>query len=109
MKITKTLQPVYSAKSRTYSMNHSRIEQNKACSRAKTYPVPRMRLHIHTVKDSPPFRISEEGWGEFDMNITLTAHEKGGDHSITHDLNFQSNKYEAKHTLVSLCPMHIFR
>ncbi|MCJ1329451.1 hypothetical protein MMC10_006131 [Thelotrema lepadinum] len=48
---------------------------------------------------SPPFRITEEGWGEFDMQIILTAVEKGGDHTIVHDLNFQSNQYEAKHVV----------
>jgi transcription initiation factor IIF auxiliary subunit len=42
----------------------------------------------------------EEGWGEFDMTIVLHA-EKGQEHSITHDLNFQKERYETKHTLVS--------
>ncbi|KAJ9318967.1 hypothetical protein DTO271D3_555 [Paecilomyces variotii] len=50
---------------------------------------------IQTFKN-PPFRISEEGWGEFDMQITLHADK---DHIITHDLNFQSNRYESKHVL----------
>ena len=50
----------------------------------------------------PPFRISEEGWGEFDMNIVLTAAEKGGEHTIVHDLNFQQSQYEAKHPIVRL-------
>jgi transcription initiation factor TFIID/TFIIF subunit len=50
---------------------------------------------------TPPFRISEEGWGEFDMQINLTTIDKGGDHIIYHDLNFQSNKYDAKHPIVS--------
>lgn len=50
----------------------------------------------------PPFRIEEEGWGEFDMEIVLTAAEKGGEHSLPHDLNFQSERYEAKHNVVSL-------
>lgn len=49
----------------------------------------------------PPFRIEEEGWGEFDMEIVLTAAEKGGEHSLPHDLNFQSERYEAKHNVVS--------
>lgn len=49
----------------------------------------------------PPFRIEEEGWGEFDMEIILTATEKGGEHSLPHDLNFQSERYEAKHNVVS--------
>lgn len=50
---------------------------------------------------TPPFEIKEEGWGEFDMEIVLTAVEKGGDYSIAHDLNFQSELYESKHVLVS--------
>ena len=49
----------------------------------------------------PPFRISEEGWGEFDMSIVLTAIDKGGENTIIHDLNFQSARYEAKHPVVS--------
>ena len=47
-----------------------------------------------------PFRIEEQGWGEFDMTIVLTAAHKGGEHSLSHDLNFQSERYEAKHQVV---------
>ena len=50
---------------------------------------------------SPPFEIREEGWGEFEMEIILTAVEKGGDYSFMHDLNFKSESYEGKHVLVS--------
>jgi transcription initiation factor IIF auxiliary subunit len=49
-----------------------------------------------TVK-SPPFRIQEEGWGEFDMSIGLVASDK--EHTITHDLNFQQTRYESKHII----------
>ena len=49
----------------------------------------------------PPFRIDEKGWGEFDMTIVLTGVGKGGDHTLEHDLNFQSERYEAKHQVVS--------
>ncbi|KAF2278658.1 putative Ran-specific GTPase-activating protein 1 [Westerdykella ornata] len=45
----------------------------------------------------PPFRIEEKGWGEFDMTIVLTAAHKGGEHTLHHDLNFQAERYEAKH------------
>lgn len=45
----------------------------------------------------PPFRIDEKGWGEFDMSIVLSAVNKGGEHTLDHDLNFQSERYEAKH------------
>lgn len=36
------------------------------------------------------------------MEIVLTATEKGGEHSLPHDLNFQSERYEAKHNVVGL-------
>jgi transcription initiation factor IIF auxiliary subunit len=49
----------------------------------------------------PPFRIEEKGWGEFDMQIVLSTIGKGGDHTLEHDLNFQSERYEAKHQVVS--------
>ena len=52
-----------------------------------------------TVVKTPPFRIQEEGWGEFDMQIALTAADK--DHFVTHDLNFAQNRYESKHLIVS--------
>lgn len=47
---------------------------------------------------NPPFRIQEEGWGEFDMTIGLGAPDK--EHNISHDLNFQQNRYESKHVIV---------
>ena len=34
------------------------------------------------------------------MEIVLTALDKGGDHSLSHDLNFHAERYEAKHNLV---------
>lgn len=35
------------------------------------------------------------------MSIVLTTVGKGGDHTLGHDLNFQSERYEAKHQVVS--------
>ncbi|KAL1297714.1 hypothetical protein AAFC00_006260 [Neodothiora populina] len=50
------------------------------------------------VKKEPPFRISEQGWGEFDMQISLTPFaQPKGEQTIFHDLNFQSERYEAQH------------
>lgn len=49
--------------------------------------------------DQPPFRCENDGWGEFDMTIDLFTAEKGGKHTIQHDLNFAKPKYEAKHTI----------
>lgn len=46
-----------------------------------------------------PFKLEEEGWGEFDMEIVLHAVDKGGDHTIRHDLNFQEAKYETLHVM----------
>lgn len=48
----------------------------------------------------PPFHLKQEGWGEFEMQIILTAIDRGGDHTITHDLNFRSPRYEATHNVV---------
>ncbi|KAF1814831.1 transcription initiation factor subunit [Eremomyces bilateralis CBS 781.70] len=48
----------------------------------------------------PPFKIQENGWGEFDMLIKLYHSHKGGESDITHDLNFQSERYESKHVVV---------
>lgn len=52
---------------------------------------------------APPFKITEKGWGEFDMSIVLTpvGAPKGGDQTIQHDLNFQQERYESTHTVVS--------
>lgn len=49
----------------------------------------------------PPFQISEKGWGEFDMSITLTpiGAPKGGDQILQHDLNFQQEEYESTHSV----------
>ncbi len=47
----------------------------------------------------PPFKIEEEGWGEFDMEITFTLMDRGGEQSVRHDLNFQKQKYESLHVL----------
>ena len=75
---------------------------------AASQSAPWRYLLTDLVMNSPPFKITEEGWGEFDMSIILTAVEKGGDHTLVHDLNFQSNRYEAKHAIVSpYLPTHL--
>lgn len=50
---------------------------------------------------SPPFAISEQGWGEFEMLITLTpvGNPKGGESVMVHDLNFAQERYEIFHTV----------
>lgn len=43
----------------------------------------------------PPFKIIEEGWGEFEMHIALHYTDGGGSQTLAHDLNFQSgDRYE---------------
>ena len=36
------------------------------------------------------------------MEIVLTAVDKGGDHTVAHDLNFREEKYITKHPIASL-------
>lgn len=55
-----------------------------------------------TAFKNPPFRIAEQGWGEFDMQIVFTAADK--DHAVTHDLNFAQTRYESKHLIVRSTP-----
>ncbi|KAA8912919.1 yeats family-domain-containing protein [Sphaerosporella brunnea] len=52
----------------------------------------------------PPFTLQERGWGEFDMELVLHAIDKGGDHHIKHDLNFQKSKYESSHIVTFVNP-----
>jgi transcription initiation factor IIF auxiliary subunit len=47
----------------------------------------------------PPFKCTNEGWGEFEMQIELYTTEKGGKTTISHDLNFALPTYEAIHTV----------
>ena len=57
--------------------------------------------------DNPPFRIQEQGWGEFDMQVILSAADK--DHIITHDLNFATPRYESKHVVVCIYFLSIYQ
>ncbi len=47
----------------------------------------------------PPFKCTNEGWGEFEMTIDLFTTEKGGKQTIGHDLNFAAAQYENEHTI----------
>lgn len=52
---------------------------------------------------TPPFSIEENGWGEFEMKIVLTpvGNPKGGDITLSHDLNFREERYETIHDNVT--------
>lgn len=45
----------------------------------------------------PPFKCTNEGWGEFEMTIDMYTTEKGGKTTIQHDLNFAKPTYENIH------------
>lgn len=49
----------------------------------------------------PPFKLEEQGWGEFDMAIMLSFAEKSGTKELAHDLHFQAPKYETTHVVVN--------
>jgi transcription initiation factor IIF auxiliary subunit len=51
-----------------------------------------------TVKKTPPFRIEEDGWGEFEVEITMTD-VSGKEHQIKHDLNFGQERYDSKQVI----------
>ncbi|BFZ54130.1 transcription factor TFIIF complex subunit Tfg3 [Savitreella phatthalungensis] len=61
-----------------------------------------------TVK-RPPFKITEEGWGEFEMHIVLHFAEGGGSQTLSHDLNFASDRYDKPHVLTFRNPKPAFQ
>ncbi|KAL3423818.1 transcription initiation factor TFIID TFIIF subunit [Phlyctema vagabunda] len=96
----RSLQPALPRPSTT-SIHRSRTLPNVSSSNASAG-----HLHLLTLRpppspafSKPPFRCQNEGWGEFDMGIDLYTAEKGGKHSLHHDLNFAKGRYEAKHQI----------
>ncbi|GMF06511.1 hypothetical protein B5S31_g5006 [[Candida] boidinii] len=66
----------------------------------------KVTYHLHPTFANPvrtfkklPFKIEEQGWGGFDMTISLTLLEKGGERKIQHDLNFNKEKYIIDHII----------
>lgn len=89
---------------RTWSIEIFLLNENGEEVPATLFNKVTYRLHpsfgprANQAVTKPPFRIDEEGWGEFDMQIAFQAPESK-EQTITHDLHFQSNRYESKHTL----------
>lgn len=67
-----------------------------------TFPNPNRVIKL------PPFAVSEQGWGEFDIPISvhlLGIPGKAGDRRFNHDLNFLLPKYTNDHViLISVLP-----
>ncbi|EDO17170.1 hypothetical protein Kpol_1072p40 [Vanderwaltozyma polyspora DSM 70294] len=62
--------------------------------------------HLHPTFSNPnrtftdiPFRIEEQGWGGFPLDISVVLLEKAGERKITHDLNFLQESYEVDHVI----------
>jgi transcription initiation factor IIF auxiliary subunit len=62
--------------------------------------------HLHPSFDNPdqtftepPFKCTNEGWGEFEMTIDVYTTEKGGKHTFVHDLNFAAPQYDVVHSI----------
>lgn len=56
---------------------------------------------VRTLK-TPPFRVEEQGWGEFDIPIAVHlvgVAGKQGERKFSHDLNFLQEKYTVDHTI----------
>lgn len=56
---------------------------------------------IRTLK-TPPFKVEEQGWGEFDIPIAIHLvglNGKLGERKFNHDLNFLQEKYTVDHTI----------
>lgn len=47
----------------------------------------------------PPFTLSEQGWGEFDMKIVCNLIEKSGKFTIVHNIEFQDDAYAIDYTV----------
>lgn len=51
---------------------------------------------------TPPFKVEEQGWGEFDIPITIHLvglNGKLGERKLNHDLNFLKEKYTIDHVI----------
>lgn len=64
----------------------------------KTPPEAQTESWSLKVIKQPPFRVAEDGWGEFELKIDLLD-VSGKTHEFLHDLNFQQPRYEIKHVL----------
>lgn len=97
----KMSQPISSKRQPTSSTPPLVTEKLRVCHTRHRPPRLVLTQAMSQVIKRPPFKIQEEGWGEFDLRIIVSAVDKGGDHELLHDLNFQNERYEAEHKIVS--------
>ncbi|KAG9287820.1 hypothetical protein G9A89_017415 [Geosiphon pyriformis] len=79
--------------------------------------VEKVEYHLHPtfekpirVVKKPPFTLTEQGWGEFDMRIVLHFIDKTiPTKTLEHDLNFTKNHYEVPHILTFTDPKLPFK
>lgn len=64
-----------------------------------TYKLHPTFQNPNRVLKKPPFLIEEEGWGEFDLAIVLHFADKGGEVTLSHDLNFKQPEYTVDHVV----------
>lgn len=72
------------------------------CFEKVTYRLhPTFKKRAIQAHKEPPFRVAEEGWGEFDMQIVPMQVGKTELEVVQHDLNFREQTYETTHEVVS--------
>ncbi|EFX03187.1 transcription initiation factor subunit [Grosmannia clavigera kw1407] len=82
-----------------YVLDESGKERPARCFQKVVYNLhPSFENPVQTFHE-PPFKCTNEGWGEFEMTIDCYTTEKGGKQSILHDLNFANATYENVHTV----------
>ncbi|ODV76659.1 SAS complex, SAS5 subunit/transcription initiation factor IID, subunit 14 [Suhomyces tanzawaensis NRRL Y-17324] len=105
--ILKDVPPVENYPMRQWSIQISMLNQNGQEIEASILDKVTYTLHptfanpIRSIKQSP-FRVEEQGWGEFDIPISvhvLGLNGKVGERKISHDLNFLQEKYINDHVI----------
>lgn len=92
---------------RSWSIEISMLDQNGQEIAANILDRVTYSLHptfpnpIRTIKQAP-FRVEEQGWGEFDIPISIHISGlpgKAGERKFQHDLNFLQEKYVNDHVI----------
>lgn len=82
-----------------YILDDKGTERAAKCFQKVVYNLhPSFENPIQTY-NQPPFKCTNEGWGEFEMTVDMFTTEKGGKQTIAHDLNFAKPTYENVHTI----------